>query len=85
MKTFTVMLLYPDYMTGNYGLDYYAAAYEVAEDVADPIEEAVKQAREEVCEAYPSPDGGGGYPEDFAVFAVLAGNVCIVADPTSGY
>lgn len=65
MKKWTVILLYPDYAAETYGHDTFMTSVE-----AEDPEGAVREARDEACDALEErPDN----PEDFFVVAVIEG------------
>jgi len=73
-STYTVVLLYPDYATADYGADAYVESAQ-----ASSAEEAAA-----VVQAMASEANGGDLPaEDFRVSLVLHGNVDVALDATS--
>lgn len=62
---FTVVLLYPDYCTGDYGADTYITAVTAADDVGAGL-----AAMEEAAEA----NDGNIAPGDFRVVAIFEGD-----------
>lgn len=68
MARYTVILLYPSYMTDNFGEDTYMTCVE-AEDVV----EAQVAAQEEVVNEARTGDYDNLHPADFSVIAVIAG------------
>ena len=72
MKTYTVVLLYPDYLTGDFGADLYVSAVE-AESIADAVANVqIMAAQDNVPDA-----------DDFRPILVLDGIPEIVADATN--
>lgn len=76
MRVYTVVLLYPDYLTGNFGADIYVDAA-----CAKSLERAVRAVpwRAVLAQLADSVDD----PSDFRPILVLAGDVKVVADATS--
>lgn len=68
MKTFTVVLLYPDFMASNYGQDIYIAAV-----TAVDVRTAIAAAQQEAAEEQQHLD-----PEDFACVVAFHGD-CEIA------
>lgn len=84
---YTVQLLYPDYMTPQYGLDFFATDVELNPEPGQEFSpdtglEAAEKAREIFRNEYnDAPDD----PYDMALLAVLAikdGEIVFVADST---
>lgn len=85
--TYLVQLLYPDFLTGDYGRDHFGHDVEVTPALAvmteeERVAEVVGTARAAAVAA----NEGRCAPEDFAVFAVLryTGTLDYVADVMSG-
>jgi len=74
LPVFTVVLLYPDYATGDYGADVYVVAVGAKDEFA-----AVKKAQRK---AYVF-SAAVKAKEDFRPILVLAGDCKVVADATS--
>lgn len=72
--TYTAVLLYPDYATGDFGADIFVESAEASE----PYQAAVA-----VQEMASAANGGDIPAEDFRVIAVFAGDLCTVLDATS--
>lgn len=71
MNTYTVMLLYPDYVSDQFGHEHFTECVE-----AETVSEAVKKVRESACEANTHQgDCHINDPTDFAVTAVMLGKV----------
>ena len=68
MKTYTVILLYPDGMCENYGQETYMTSVRAK----DP-EQALKRARAEVCQSNDE-DEDAADPFDFFCIAVMEGD-----------
>jgi hypothetical protein len=76
MRFYTVVLLYPDYLTGDFGADIYVDAAR-----AKNLERAVRAVQWRAVRAQ-LPDSVND-PSDFRPILVLAGDVKVVADATS--
>lgn len=74
MKTFTVVLLYPDYMTDDFGAEMYVAVEE-GEDAYAAVKEVQRQAKRVNTSAIDA--------EDFRAVLVLAGDVEVVLSATN--
>lgn len=71
MKTYTIMLLYPDYASDQFGREHFVNVVK-----ARTIREAVKKVRKSACEANTTEGNCQIHdPEDFAVIAAFAGEV----------
>jgi hypothetical protein len=69
MKTpYTVLLLYPDWVAGNYGE---TGCYHTH---GETPREAVASAQRDAMNALPEPDAPDNNPEDFDLVAVFAGH-----------
>lgn len=67
MNTYTVVLLYPDYITNNYGQEHY-----FWEGEAESPTDAARKAQQFLASEHNS-DGATSEPEDFYVVAVIEG------------
>lgn len=75
LQHYTVVLLYPDYSTGDYGADVYVTTVEASNpDVA---------AGMAAQEAYEANIDGIEQPEDFRPILVLGGDVDVISDASS--
>ena len=68
-KKYTVILLYPDYMSENYGQETYMTCV----DAKNPTE-AVANARAEISAGGENEQDEEAEPTDFFVIAVIAGD-----------
>jgi hypothetical protein len=73
-KRYTVVLLYPDYMTDSYGTDIFTG-WTKAENVEAAAKNVQKQASRSNDKSAP--------PEDFAVLLVYLGHLMAQADATN--
>jgi hypothetical protein len=76
MKTYTVILLYPDYLTGDYGEDIFVEAVK-----AKTPEAAVSIVQHNAGKANPSVDE----VFDIKMILVLAGDCEVLGDATGIY
>lgn len=77
-RMFTVVLLYPDYSTGDYGADIYVEAAEGKDGY-----EATTKVQQMASDANLPEDGDGGIPpEDFKPIAVIEGDMILELDAT---
>lgn len=72
MKPFTVLLVYPDFLSENYGKETYLAHV----DASDP-EDAIHRAQLQACAANAVPDDPDYYiePDSFYVTAIFNGHL----------
>lgn len=77
MRMYTVVLLYPDYMTDDYGADVYVESTE-AEDFNDAVRVVQEIVAFDTREAGTVRD-----PADFRPVLVMKGQVEVVADARS--
>lgn len=78
MKKFTVLLLYPDYMSDNFGQDT-CMAHVNAEDVAR-AQEAAQARMVQIRLEYDEEDGQD--PDDYFVLMVIEGHHNDIKEPT---
>lgn len=79
----TVILLYPDYMCDDFGHDIYVEWAKVPARAKDPVAAAVRIVRAKARKA--NPVYKDMTPEDFAVVAVMAGKITLLADSYSAH
>lgn len=72
LKPYTVLLLRPDYVTDNYGLDTYLAHAWAKDGPGQAVQTARAEAVELDC---PGSLLDGADPDDYAVLAVFEGHL----------
>ncbi len=82
-KWFTVILLYPDYATGDFGADI-SVRWVRVEAGKDELSLAATAAREQCIKDNASGEFGDPPGSDLRAIAVLEGRRKIVADATDG-
>lgn len=70
MEPFTVLLLYPDYLSENYGEETYTAWV----DAYNPAD-AVRRAQKQALRAQPNDQRAGSRAIDFGSLAVFEGHL----------